>query len=70
MEKLQNYINGELVAPQSGNYLDNYNPSKGEVYSLIPNSDLLDVNNAVKNAEAAFPEWSKTPKEKTVKNIG
>ena len=31
MEKILNYINGELVAPTNGNYLDNYNPSNGDM---------------------------------------
>ena len=39
MDKILNYIDGELVAPTSGNYLDNYNPSTGKVYSLVPDSD-------------------------------
>ena len=47
MEKILNYINGELVAPTNGNYLDNYNPSNGEVYSLIPDSENQDIDNAV-----------------------
>ena len=64
MEKIKNYINGELVAPIKGEYIDNYNPSKGEVYSLIPDSDEQDVDLATKAAQAAFPAWSKTPKEK------
>jgi len=64
MQKIRNYINGEMVAPISNNYIDNYNPSKGEVYSLIPDSDEQDVEMATKAAKAAFPEWSKTPKEK------
>lgn len=63
MEKIKNYINGELVEPASGKYIDNYNPAKGEVYSLIPDSDEKDVELATKAAKAAFPEWSKTPKE-------
>ena len=46
MEKLQNYINGELVSPASGNYFDNYEPATGKVYSLIPDSDIDDVNKA------------------------
>ena len=33
MEKILNYINGELVAPKSDNYLDNYNPKT--VFSSI-----------------------------------
>lgn len=43
MITIENYINGELVAPVEGKYLDNYNPSKGEVYSQIPNSQANDV---------------------------
>jgi aminomuconate-semialdehyde/2-hydroxymuconate-6-semialdehyde dehydrogenase len=58
MEKLANFINGEYVAPQSGNYIDNYDPSRGEVYSLIPNSDAADVELAVEAAQKAFPFWS------------
>ena len=64
MQKIQNYINGALHAPLSGQYLDNYNPSTGEVYSLIPDSDERDVALATEAAEAAFPEWSSMPKEK------
>jgi aminomuconate-semialdehyde/2-hydroxymuconate-6-semialdehyde dehydrogenase len=58
MKKIQNYINGELVAPVNGKYLDNYDPSTGEVYSLIPDSDLNDVDLAIKAAQSAFPQWS------------
>ncbi|PJA09741.1 MAG: 2-hydroxymuconic semialdehyde dehydrogenase, partial [Flavobacteriales bacterium CG_4_10_14_0_2_um_filter_32_8] len=61
MLKIKNFINGEFVEPVSGNYLDNYDPSKGEVYSLIPDSDATDVELAVKAAKAAFPSWSVTP---------
>jgi aminomuconate-semialdehyde/2-hydroxymuconate-6-semialdehyde dehydrogenase len=63
MEKILNYINGELVEPTSGNYLDNYNPSNGQVYSLAPDSEELDINNAVAAAKEAFNTWSKTPKQ-------
>ena len=59
MQKIQNYIDGELVAPISGDYIDNYNPAIGEVYSLIPDSDSKDVENACKAAQIAFPTWSK-----------
>jgi len=59
MEKLQNYINGELVAPISGEYFDNFEPATGKVYSLIPDSDLADVETATAAAKAAFPIWSR-----------
>jgi aminomuconate-semialdehyde/2-hydroxymuconate-6-semialdehyde dehydrogenase len=58
MLKLENYINGEMCAPEEGEYLDNYNPSTGQVYSLIPRSGKKDVDLAVQAAKAAFPVWS------------
>ncbi|GAB3536777.1 aldehyde dehydrogenase [Pontibacter brevis] len=64
MQKLQNYINGQLMAPVAGQYIDNYNPATGEVYSLIPDSDAQDVELAVQAAQAAFPAWAKMPAEK------
>jgi len=64
MFKLQNYINGELQAPASNDYIDNFDPSNGKVYSLIPDSDERDVKQAVAAAKAAFPSWSVTTKEK------
>ena len=67
MDKIKNYINGELVEPIEKKYLNNYDPSIGAVYSLIPDSDEQDVNMATQAAQAAFPSWSKTPKEKRAK---
>jgi len=63
MDKILNYIDGKLVEPISGNYLDNYNPSTGKVYSLIPDSDKLDINRAIQAAKKAFVSWSKTPNQ-------
>ena len=37
---LENYIAGELRAPSSGRYLDNFEPATGRVYS----SGLVSVN--------------------------
>ena len=63
MERIENYINGGMVQPASGEYLDNFDPSIGEVYSLIADSDDRDVHLAVDAAKAAFPGWSATPPE-------
>lgn len=64
MEKIKNYINGELIEPMDKSYLDNIDPSTGKVYSLIPDSNEKDVELAVTAAKNAFKEWSNTPKEK------
>ena len=58
MQKIKNYINGELLSPQSNQYLDNYNPAEGKVYNLLPDSNEQDVALAVTAAKAAFPDWS------------
>jgi aminomuconate-semialdehyde/2-hydroxymuconate-6-semialdehyde dehydrogenase len=63
MFKIENYIGGELVMPASGEYLENFEPASGNVYSLIPDSDDRDVNLAADAARAAFPAWSRTPPE-------
>lgn len=63
MDKILNYIDGHLVEPYAGQYINNYNPAKGEVYSLIPDSDSQDVGVAIEAAQKAFVDWSKTSKD-------
>ena len=63
MEKILNYINGELTESNNKSYLNNYNPSTGQIYSLIADSDESDINDAVTAAKNAFESWSKTTKE-------
>lgn len=60
MQKILNYINGTYCDPHSDEWLDNYDPSKGEVYSRIANSNSEDVEKAYEAAKAAFPSWSNT----------
>jgi aminomuconate-semialdehyde/2-hydroxymuconate-6-semialdehyde dehydrogenase len=55
---IDNYINGKLVPPVSGLYLDNIEPATGKVYGQIPDSDSRDVQNAFEAAREAFPKWS------------
>ena len=69
MEKIQNYINGDLVPPMSGEYFNNIIPSTGEVYSLIPDSDANDVDLAVSSAKDAFKIWSKLSKNERYDHI-
>jgi len=58
MQKISNYINGRLTGPASGQYLENYDPAQGKVYSLIPDSDAVDIDQAVTAAANALPSWS------------
>lgn len=64
MQKILNYIHGQLVEPVSGKYLDNCNPAEGKVYSRVPDSDAADVATAVEAARNAFEAWATMPVEK------
>ncbi len=64
MKKILNYINGQLMEPVSGTYLDNFDPSTGKVYSLCPDSDERDVELATEAALKAFVSWSVMAPEK------
>lgn len=61
--KIKNYINGDFSLPISNDWIDNYNPSNGEVYGQIPNSSKEDVERAYQSAKSAFPSWSQTALE-------
>lgn len=64
---IKNYINGEFLPPIANGYIDNYNPSIGEVYGQIPNSSKEDVELAYEAAKKAFPAWSNTTLEERSK---
>jgi len=58
MERLNSFINGELVAPSTGKYLESINPHDGAVAYAIAESGSEDVNAAVHAAKAAQQEWA------------
>jgi aminomuconate-semialdehyde/2-hydroxymuconate-6-semialdehyde dehydrogenase len=60
LRRLANFIGGEFVAPQSGQYLDDIDPATEAVIADIPDSDERDVDAAVQAAKRAFPAWSQT----------
>lgn len=64
MEKILNYIDGKLVEPKSGNYLDNIDPAIGQTYSQIPDSDGADVEAAIMASKKAQQAWANTSAEK------
>ena len=64
---IKNYINGDFSLPIANGWIDNYNPSNGEVYGQIPNSSKDDVEQAYQSAKSAFPSWSQTTLEERSK---
>ena len=66
-DRIQNFIGGSFRDPIGENWMDNFNPATGEVYSRTPDSDSRDVDLAVGAARAAFPMWSTTPAEERFK---
>ncbi len=67
MVTILNFIDGNFCKPISNKWLDNYNPSNGEVYGKIPDSNEDDVEQAYKAAQTAFKKWSQTPIEERSK---
>ena len=63
MKKIANYINGEFLPPLNKKYIDNYSPTNGRVYSLIPDSQEPDVTIAIEAAKNSFSSWGKSKKE-------
>ena len=43
MQRIKNYIDGELCEPETGKWLDNVDPSVGAVYAEIPDRDRKSV---------------------------
>ncbi|KAJ3219930.1 Aldehyde dehydrogenase 8 member A1 [Dinochytrium kinnereticum] len=61
--QLQNFIDGALHPPKSGNYITSLNPATGQPYCLVPDSTEDDVEMAVAAATKAFPGWSETTRQ-------
>lgn len=61
VQRILNYIGGELAGAASGRWLDNAEPATGRAYSQLPDSDGRDVEQAVEAAERAFPAWAALP---------
>ena len=61
MKTLANFIDGAMVPPAAGHYLDKVDPATGAVFARVPDSDATDVAAAVAAAERAFEGWSHTP---------
>ena len=56
--KLQNYISGLFIEPDSKEWMDDLSPATGEIIGQVPKSQKSDVDRAVKAAKDALPYWS------------
>lgn len=54
-------INGDVVEPASGTYIDVINPVTGDVMGKTAAGNAKDMDRAVAAAKAAFPAWRDTP---------
>ncbi len=55
------YINGQWVAPQSGEYFASITPATGKPLARLSQAGQADVDAAVAAAREAFGRWRKTP---------
>ncbi|MDX6266989.1 MAG: aldehyde dehydrogenase, partial [Frankiales bacterium] len=56
----ENFINGDWVAPEAGEYFDNPSPVNGKVFTRVARSQAVDVDKALDAAHAAAPAWGRT----------
>ncbi len=52
------YIGGEFVASESGEWMPSVNPATEEVHGRVPAGTVGDVDQAVRAAQAAQPDWA------------
>jgi len=58
MQKVKNYIHGQLIELTNNNYFKNTEPASGIKYSLVPNSGKEDIERAYQAAKEAYEIWS------------
>ncbi len=60
MRDIGHFIGGKEVKGASGRQGDVFNPNTGEVQAKVALANKSEVENAIANAEAAFPAWAAT----------
>jgi aldehyde dehydrogenase len=58
--RYDNFINGDWVAPEAGEYFDNPSPVDGKVFTQVARSRAGDVDLALDAAHEAAPAWGRT----------
>jgi aldehyde dehydrogenase (NAD+) len=58
----KNFINGQWVAPSTGEHFENRNPAdRNDLIGLFPASGVADVDAAVASAKRGFERWKRMP---------
>ncbi|MET0722584.1 MAG: aldehyde dehydrogenase family protein, partial [Tardiphaga sp.] len=60
MREIGHFIGGKAVKGTSGRHGDVFNPNTGEVQAKVAFASRSEVEQAIANAEAAFPAWAAT----------
>ncbi|MDH3647273.1 MAG: aldehyde dehydrogenase [Gammaproteobacteria bacterium] len=60
MEKIYNYIDGDVAAPAEDRWLDVFEPATGQAYARAPDSSADDLKKAMSAAQSAFDPWAAT----------
>ena len=60
------YIDGQWVAPLSGQYIDVENPATKETFATVAAAGEQDVAAAALAAAKAFPAWAARPMEERI----
>ena len=58
MEKILNYINGQLVEAIEQNQFEVVQPATGKPYTTVPLSKSADLEKAIHAADLAFEKWA------------
>jgi malonate-semialdehyde dehydrogenase (acetylating)/methylmalonate-semialdehyde dehydrogenase len=58
---IDHWIAGQPAAGRSGRTADVFNPATGQVSGRVALANVTEVDAAVANAQAAFPQWADTP---------
>src|SRR5277367_6608752 len=66
---IPHFINGEWVESHASEWLDVVNPATGDVLGRVPIADAAEVTGAIDAAQAAYPEWRRTPAEDRIQPL-
>ena len=58
LNKLTNYIGGELRVSANNSFLPVINPTTNDIFAEVADSDATDIDSAIASAKGAFPNWA------------